>query len=174
MAGEFKINKQAIRKMTQEIEKEIAKNPVRVPLEADPTGMTFPATSVTNNYHGPVVTVNGDNAQLAWENQAVNQEQNQDIAAGFEGLAKVLTGVLASLPALSLSDNDSAEAKSTAESVLGELVKEEPDESVIKRGVTMLKGLLAPVATGVGLAVSGESAELAKTVIEGLGSTLPF
>lgn len=62
----------------------------------------------------------------------------------------MLTGVLASLPALSLSDNDSADAKSTAESVLGELVKEEPDESVIKRGVTMLKGLLAPVATGVG------------------------
>lgn len=32
----IKINKQAIRKMSREMEREFAKNPVRVPLEAAP------------------------------------------------------------------------------------------------------------------------------------------
>ena len=174
MGKGFEINKQAIRKMSREIEKEFAKNPVRVPLEADASGVTFPAGTITNNYHGPVVTVHGDNAQLAWDNQTVNQTQNQDIAPGYEELAKVVTGLLASLPALGLSGDDEQEAKATAESVLGEVVKDEPDQGRIKRGITMLRGLLAPIATGVGTAVSGEAAELSKTLIEGLGSTLPF
>lgn len=86
----------------------------------------------------------------------------------------MLTGLLASLPAFGLSELDAEEARVTAEIVLGEVVKAEPDQGAIKRSVTMLKGLLAPVAAGVTAAVSGESAELAKTVIEGLGSTLPF
>lgn len=63
VAGGFKINKQAIKKMTRELEKEFAKNPVKVPLEADSGGVAFPSSpSITNNYHGPIVTVNGDNA----------------------------------------------------------------------------------------------------------------
>lgn len=37
MANEFKINKQAIRRTSRELEKEFAKNPVRVPVHADPT-----------------------------------------------------------------------------------------------------------------------------------------
>lgn len=53
----FEINKQAIRKMGRQIEKEFAKNHVRVPLEADASGVTFPAGTITNNYHGPVVTM---------------------------------------------------------------------------------------------------------------------
>lgn len=174
MGKGFEINKQAIRKMSREIEKEFAKNPVRVPLEADASCMTFPASTITNNYHGPIVTVHGDNAQLAWDTQTVNQTQNQDIAPGYEELAKVVTGLLASLPALGLSRDDEQEAKATAESVLGEVVKDEPDQGRVKRGITMLRGLLAPLATGVGTAVSGEAAELSKTLIEGLGSTLPF
>lgn len=175
VADGFKINKQAIRKMTREMEKEFAKNPVRVPVRAEPSQTRFPsATTVTNNYHGPVVTVHGDNAQLAWDTQTVNKTQNRDIAAGFEDLAKVLTGLLASLSAFNLPDDEAEDVQSTAEMLLGEVVREEPDNGMIKRGVTMLKGLLAPVATGVGTAVSVESAELAKTVIEGLGRSLPF
>lgn len=92
MAGEFKINKQAIRKMTQEIEKEIAKNPVRVPLEADPTGMTFPATSVTNNYHGPVVTVNGDNAQLAWRTRPSTKSRTRTSLLALRGWRRCSQG----------------------------------------------------------------------------------
>lgn len=175
MAGGVRINRQAIRQLTREIEKELARNPVKVPLEADSSSISFPSSAtVTNNYHGPVVTVHGDNAQLAWSNQDVSQTQNHDIAPGFEPLAKVLTGLLASVAALGLSEEDSREVQDSAEVVLREIVNAEPERGVIKRGLTMVKGLLAPVATGASAAVSAESAELAKTVIEGLGSTLPF
>ncbi|MGL5826773.1 MAG: hypothetical protein ACRCYU_18480 [Nocardioides sp.] len=174
MGKGFEINRRAIQKMSKEIEKEFARNPVRVPLEADASGVTFPAAAVTNNYHGPVVTVHGDNVQLAWDNQTVNQTQNQDIAPGYEELAKVVTGLLVSLPALGLSDADEQEAKATATTVLGEVVKDEPDQGRIKRSITMLRGLLAPIATGVRTAASDESAELSTRLIDGLGSTLPF
>lgn len=113
MVDGFKINKQAIRKMTREMEKEFAKNPVRVPIEADPSVSRFPpATTITNNYHGPVVTVHGDNAQLAWDNQGVSQ--NRDIAPGFEELAKVLTGLLASLLAAGVNSDVSCLPISTS------------------------------------------------------------
>ena len=160
--------------MTREIEKEFAKNPIRVPMEADPSGVAFPTASITNNYNGPVVPVHGDNAQLAWGNETANQTQTHDIAPGFEALAKVLAGLLTGLAGLGLTDADADEAKVTAETVLSEVVKPKPDRGIIKRGATMIKGLLAPVATGIGTAVSAESAEFAKTVIEGLGSSVRF
>lgn len=172
MAGGFKIDKQAIRKMTRELEKEFAKNPVRVPLEGDASGMAVPGTTV--NYNGPVVNVNGDHAQIAWGNQTVNQSQTSDIAPGFEGLAAALTSILASLPALALTAAEQADVEAEAHAVLGEVVKESPDPGAIRRSVTMIKGLLAPVASGIGEAVTGESAELAKTAIEALGSSLPL
>lgn len=174
MGKGFEINRRAIRKIGHEIGKEFAKNPVPVPLESDVSGVRLPAGPVTNNYNGPVVTVHGDNAQLAWDNQTVTQTQSHDIAPGYEELAGVITGLLAALPALGLSDDDEQEVKSTAEAVLGEVLKDEPDQAPIKRGITMLMGMLAPIGTGVGTAVSDESAELAKTLIEGLGSNLPF
>ena len=118
--------------------------------------------------------MNGDNAQLAWDNRSAEQTQNHDIAPGFEALAEVLTALLASLPSLGLAPGDEAEVRSNAETVLGGVVKAGPDRGVVKRGVTMLKGLLAPVAAGDSTAVTSESTELAKTVIDGLGSTLPF
>lgn len=174
MGKGFEINRQGIRQLQRELEKEFAKNPVRVPLESDAGDVRFPAASVTNNYSGPVVTVHGDNAQVAWDSQTVSQTQSQDIAPGFEELAKVITALIASLPSLGLSDDDEQEAKSTAEVVLGEVVKDEPDHGRVKRSITMLRGLLAPVGTGVGSTVSEESAELARTLIERLGSVLPF
>lgn len=85
----------------------------------------------------------------------------------------MISGLLASFPTLGLP-GDEQEAKASAESVLGEVVKDEPDQGRNKRGIKMLRGLLAPIATGVGTAVSGEAAVLSKMLIEGLGSTLPF
>ncbi|MDR6270986.1 hypothetical protein JOE69_003224 [Arthrobacter russicus] len=38
----------------------------------------------------------------------------------------------------------------------------------------MVKGLLAPIATGVGAALTAESTEAARHVIEALGRNLPF
>jgi hypothetical protein len=60
----FKINKQGIRNMAREIEREFAKNPIRVPVETEYDGV-YPAVASVTNYHGPVVTVTGDNAKIA-------------------------------------------------------------------------------------------------------------
>jgi len=172
VANGFKINKSAIRKMTQEIEREFAKNPVRVPLEADPTSV-FPRSATTvNNYHGPVVTVNGDNSQIAWGNVRSEQTQNpvEQIAPGFVELARLITDLLANLDVLGLDKEDTEEARTNAETVLTELVKIDPSTNVIKRGLTMLKGLLAPVATGIGVVVTEESSEAARRLIDALGT----
>ncbi|HEU5129585.1 MAG TPA: hypothetical protein VFU12_16505 [Glycomyces sp.] len=73
-----------------------------------------------------------------------------------------------------MSEVDAAEARSQAVAVLGEVVKENPDQGIIKQGVTMLKGLLAPLAAGIGDAVTEESASAARHIIGGLGNSLPF
>lgn len=88
MASGFKINKQGILQFTRELEREFAKHPVRVPVEADPHGLK-PALTV-NNYNGPVVTVTGDHAQLAWDNSGTAtqaQSRVEEIAPGYEDLA---------------------------------------------------------------------------------------
>lgn len=175
MASGFKINKQGIRQMTREIEREFAKNPVRVPLKADPSGVQLPPATTVNNYNGPVVTVNGDHAQLAWNNRDVTQMQKntEQVAAGYEELADLVTRLLASLPSLNLGPDDEAEAHATSETILREVVKSEPDRGIVKRGVIMLKGLLAPIASGISKAVTQESAEAAQQMIESLGNALP-
>lgn len=175
MAGGFKINKQGIRQMTREIEREFAKNPVRVPLQADPSAVQLPPATTVNNYNGPVVTVTGDHAQLAWNNHDVTQtqEHTEQVAAGYEELADLVTRLLASLHSLSLDSEDETEAHATSETILREVVKTEPDGGIIKRSVTMLKGLLAPVASGISKTISQESAEAAQQMIESLGNALP-
>jgi hypothetical protein len=73
-------------------------------------------------------------------------------------------GLLASLNAFGLRDGEADEATFAAETALREVVNDGPDHGIVRRRVTMLKGLLAPVAVGAGTTVSGESAALAKTV----------
>lgn len=175
MANGFRINRQGIQQLQRDLEREFARHPVRVPLEGDTRGVTFPSSTTVNNYHGPVVTVNGDHTQLAWNNEAVNQNQArvEEIAPGYETIARVLTALLAAVNDLGLQEDEVAELTSNAEAVLEEITKPEPERTLVKRGVTMLMGLLAPIVTGVKEAVSDESADLARTFIEGLG-TLPF
>lgn len=176
MASGFKINKQGIQQMTREIEREFAKNPVRVPLQADPSGVQLPPATTVNNYHGPVVSVTGDHAQLAWNNHAVTQgqESTEQVAPGYEELADLVTRLLASLPSLSLDTDEETEAHAASETLLREIVKAKPDRGVVRRGVIMLKGLLAPIASGISKAVTKESAEVAQQMIESLGNSLPL
>lgn len=172
----IKINKQAIRKMSREMEREFAKNPVRVPLEAAPPAGAIPAATTVNNYNGPVVTVNGDHAQLAWDSQSVTQTQvnSEQVAAGYERLAQVLADILANLPSFQLNENDEAEIRENANIVLQEVVKPEPNRSIVRRCITLIKGLLAPISAGLEKAVTGETAEATRDVIGALGTSLPF
>ena len=67
MTNGFRINKQGIRKMTKEIERELARNPVRVPLKVDRPGGAGSHSTTVNNYNAPIVTVvvTGTTAEMA-------------------------------------------------------------------------------------------------------------
>lgn len=174
VASGFKINKQAIRKMSKEIEREFAKNPVRVPIEVDHQASSLPAATTVNNYHGPVVTVNGDQAQIAWNSDSIDQsQQHEQVAPGYEQLAKLLTDVLANLKTFPLEEAESVEVRTTANDILEELVKPVPEQSAVRRGVTIIKGLLAPIGVGLSKAATDATAESAREIIEALGVALP-
>jgi hypothetical protein len=176
VASNFKINKQGVRRMMRDLEKEVAKNPIRVPVQVDPAyPVVSSAAATVNNYHGPVVTVNGDHAQIAWGNENVTQKQarTEEITPGFEDLARQVTDLLANLATYNLGDEDADEVKTNAKTVLGEVVRDEPDRGVIRKSLVAIKGQLAPVLAGVGQVVTEESAEAARDMIEAL-STAQF
>lgn len=174
MASGFKINKKAIKDMTREIEREFAKNPVRVPLEADPANGLTPATTI-NNYNGPVVTVSGNHSQVSWGNDVSvqTQSQTQEIAPGFEQLATMVTDFLANIQVFPFDEQEASDARDAAQTVLAEVVKTEPDKAAVRKSATLLKGLLAPFAAGLSKAVSEESADAARSLIESISSALP-
>lgn len=174
--GTSGINKRAIAKFTRGIQREFEKNPIRVPIEGDTSGMGFQPAGTVTNYHGPVVTVTGDNAQIAWDSQTVEQSQNNvtQIATGYEQLAELLTDMLANLEQFTLGSDNETDARESAQTVLKEVVREQPDQGIVRRGVNMLKGVFAPIATGAAAGVSAESTEAARTFIEMLGTSLPF
>lgn len=150
----FKIDKQAIRKMNKEIEKEWAKNPIKAPVQASsPRSNVFtpyqPASQTTNNtYNGPVIHVTGDKTQIAFDNESVNQNQDgvQEVSAGYEELAAILTDLISHLGESGLGEEDQTDAQSTAMEVLHEITSVEPDRNIVRRGVNAIKGMLAPVA----------------------------
>jgi hypothetical protein len=174
----FKINREGIRRMSKEIEREFAKHPIRVPIEAEPQGPAWPLPSATtvNNYHGPVVTVNGDGTQLAWSSGSVQQshEAIEQVAPGYEDLAQIITDLLANVTRLPLSDADLGELRSNADAVLQQVTTDKPDRSIVGRAVTMIRGLLVSAAEGIGDSVSDESAEMASEVIDAIGRAMPF
>lgn len=176
MTNGFRINKQGIRKMTKEIERELARNPVRVPLKVDRPGGAGSHSTTVNNYNAPIVTVNGDHAQLAWDAGHVTQtqERTEEVVQGYEQLAQTVSKLLNELPNLPLDEDDRADARDNADVILDEVVKPEPEKSVVKRAATFQKGLLAPIAAGVVTGTTAEMAEVTRQLIEGLSSALPL
>lgn len=174
MASGFKINKAGIRAMAREIEQEFAKNPIRVPLTTDTSGVLTPGASITT-YNGPVVTVNGNDAQIAWGNDAVTQTNSRvdTIAPGYEEFARIVTALLANIDQFPLDALAADDARENGELALAEVVKTSPDPGILRRAITMIRGVLAPVAAGLSEAVTDETAEAARKVIDAIGAALP-
>ncbi|RNL80731.1 hypothetical protein EFW17_22585 [Halostreptopolyspora alba] len=91
---------------------------------------------------------------LAWNNETVHQSiqtnrTTQEIAPGFEEIARVITEVLRRLPEAEMDETDHEDAREAAQEVLDEVTQEEPDRGRIRRGMTLLRKLLAPMARGV-------------------------
>jgi hypothetical protein len=177
----FKINHQALRKMQRDMQRSLDRNgPLRIPVVAEPvTAAAFTPMmgAVTNNY-GPVVqqTGDGNTVQLAWNNSGtVNQGQasTRQIAPGYEHLATVLTDLLANLPAIGLPNEQDTDVRETIDSVLAEVVTEEPNPGMIRRGLAAIRGYLGEFASGVAQAATAEGTEIARAAIEGLSNSFP-
>lgn len=173
MAKGFEINPRGVRQLQKAIEKEFAKNPVKVPIVADAPTVRGARAAVVNNYHAPVVTVNGDNAQVAFDNESVaqNQARVENVAEGYAELAKVVGDIWRLAPQLHLEEDDEQILIESAEQVLNAVTAESPDDGLIRRGITMLKGVLAPIVTGVKAGVSAEATDAVRGAYEALGGT---
>ncbi|MFI6340799.1 hypothetical protein [Streptomyces sp. NPDC050535] len=167
----FKINRQGIRQMMEEVQREFDKHPVTARVQADPD-VSFGDTNVFN---GPVIHGDVHGSQLAWGNNSVDQAQDQSkpIAPGFEAIAEAVVDTLRQLPTLGASDEDLEDASAVGAEVLNEVVQSEPDRGVIRRAGAALRGYLALIATGAVTAgtVTG-SEETARVLIERLSTAL--
>ncbi|MFI6004877.1 hypothetical protein ACIA98_31475 [Streptomyces sp. NPDC051366] len=126
-----------------------------------------------NNYDGPVFNAPVSGAQFAWNNDTVtqNQQNNSTVAPGFAELAALVTDLLRQLPDAGLADRDREDAESAAREVLAEITRPEPpEEGRLRRALALLKGTLAPIATGVVAGTTVGAQEWARTAIEGLTS----
>lgn len=170
MASGFKIDRQGVAKMMQEIQQEFDKHRITVPVDAvQGSGPEALTSSVTHTYNGPIVVVNGDHAQLAWDNQTVTQNQNQGaIAPGFEQVATALVELLKRLPEMGLDSDSREDVEVSANEALAEVTKPEPNKGKIRRALASIRGMLDTASTGVQVAV--EARELIKSGIEILSS----
>jgi len=173
-ASGFKINRQGIAQMAREIELEFAKHPVKLPVVIDNDTSAPAWAGSTTIYNGPVVNMTGNQAQLALGNRDVTQTQAQPetIAPGFEQIAIAIAETLKNLGTIGLSAEDQADAEVAAREVLEEVTKTEPDRGLVRRGVTMIKGLLTPIALGLQAGAAVGATEWAHTAIEQLGAAV--
>jgi hypothetical protein len=169
------INHGEIARMMRDIQREFDKHRIAIPITTEgpelPTGTTLGGTHV---YNGPVIQGDANGAQLAWGNHTVHQTQNraEQISPGFEAVTQAVVSLLEQLPAAGLAEDDQQDAEEAANEVLTEVTQPEPDRKKIRRALSSLKGLLAPLATGMASGAGEGVHEWAKTAIEQLGT--PF
>lgn len=173
MASRYGVNPSGVERLMKDIQKEFDKHPISVPVNADNPDLKLRG----DTYHGPIININGDNAQLAWDNQSVNQTSmgsSGNIAAGFEPLSQAVVSILREIRSSGLDLGDIEEVEKAGNEILAEVVKEQPDQGVIKRSVTYVKGLLAPLLTRAAEGASEGAGDMAfdwaSAAVEALGA----
>jgi len=158
------------------MQKEFDKHPIKVPVRVQEPDL-LAAYAVPGHaaiYHGPVIYGSADGAQLAWNNSGtVNQAMNfgeQQIAPGFELLAQALISTREGVRGLGLAEEDLTDALAAVDEALAEVTQAEPNRSKLRRAVAALKGMLAPIATGLASGASASAQDFARTAIEQLGT----
>jgi hypothetical protein len=114
-------------------------------------------------YGAPVINVYGDHAQVAFSNESVSQ-QSHVVSSTYTNLAEALQEVLGKLDALDPQSRPLV--VESAKEVLGEIVKPEPDATVVQRGLAQLRGILAPLALAT---ASGAGKELSEWALDLIG-----
>ncbi|MER7957937.1 hypothetical protein [Streptomyces sp. NPDC096030] len=123
-----------------------------------------------NRYDGPVFNGPATQNQLAWNNRSVtqNQQVNSQVAPGYAELAERVTELLRQLPGAGLGERDREDAEGAAGEVLEVITQPDPEEGRVRRALATLRGVLAPVATGVAAGTTVGAQEWARAAIEGL------
>lgn len=104
---------------------------------------------------GHVIVINGNNVNVAVEGSTITQQV--PVAAGFEALADAVGRALALIEQTQGVDGDEVEAaREAATLVVEESSKEKPSESVIKKLLPTIRGVLnSAAAAGAGAAATG-------------------
>ncbi|MFC9387742.1 hypothetical protein DEJ44_10395 [Streptomyces venezuelae] len=124
-----------------------------------------------NHYNGPVFNGPVSQGQFAWDNENVtqNQQNNSTVAPGYEELAERVNTLLRELPRQGLADRDRQDAEEAAGEVLAAIGPDAPvEESRVRRALATLRGVLAPVATGVAAGATTGAQAWALAAIGGL------
>jgi hypothetical protein len=165
------IYRREIARMTREIQREFDRHPSRVPVRAD--GPEFPpGARRTTIYNGPVIYGNADGAPGATRRSARPATGVSRSRPDSKRLRRPVVSTLEQLPVAGLSIEDQRDADGAARQVLAEVVQPDPDRRKIRRALSAMKGLLAPLATGLVEGAGDGAHEWAKTAIERLGA--PF
>lgn len=123
-----------------------------------------------NIYNEPMFF--GDfNGQMAMGNRKSVQRQSISVGAG-EDIATVVAQVLEQLGALGLPEDDLNDAVVQGRVVLAEVAKEEPDRTVVRRGINYLKGVVAGIATGAVVGANQGAAEIGQQIVRDLGNLI--
>jgi hypothetical protein len=140
-------------------------------VEPSPTARQDKGMSMPDSYQGPVFHGDVKGAQLAWNNVNVtqNQQNSEQVAPGFEDVARVVANVLQRIAQLGLPEQDAQDATESANVVLAEVVRPEPDRGVIRRGLNAIKGTLSPLVAGLLTGAQAGSVELGKELVKELG-----
>lgn len=167
------INKNGIKKFMRDLQREFDhQGPIRVPVETEMPDLPPLAGGTTVNYNGPVFNGDVTGAQIAWGNETVtqNQQYTSTVAPGFEELAKFVTELLQQLPQLGLDDRDRHDAEAAARDVLTEITQADPDPGRVRQAINILRGWLAPVATGAITGMADGAQAWAQAAITGLSN----
>lgn len=108
-----------------------------------------------NSSGGHTIIINGSNVAVAVEGSSITQQL--PVTAGFEKLADAVGRAIAIIEETAGVDPDEVQAaRESATVVVTEVSKPAPDESVIKRALPTIKGVLTTAATaGAGALASG-------------------
>ena len=131
--------------------------------------------TIHHHYGAGTVIHTGDHSQVAvGDHNSQHQEHTvvEQVSAGYEQLVTVLAELLQNIDSFELSEEDAANLREEIEVVRAEVVDIDPtatpDRNVVRRGVQVIKGLLAPAWVGAQAAITTESAKGTGQLLEQL------
>lgn len=128
-----------------------------------PPSTPRPTSPSSVTYNGPVVQIHGDHAAVAFDQGTVNQS-SQQVDDRYVELTKAVGALLERLEQFPQEDRDVV--KEAADSVLLEVVKANPEQSVLRRAVYQLRGFLGMVSAGAAGAAGKDIAQWAGSLAE--------